>query len=220
MIVYLITMRVAVVAGLVLFSLFGKEASAQTEWTHLLNRDGVELFHRDVDGYAYGEFKSVTVLNAPIQSVYSIFQNFATYKEWYGFCIDSDSLHIESPYHKTIFLLVDAPWPIADRYIIADVFFDQLSEQRRLEIRFRLSERDFGISVRGGEPMTQVTGDCILERISENRTRVTFSISLDPGGSVPKKLLQLFLQEQMYRTGTGLKNFSEIYQPVLYQSGK
>jgi hypothetical protein len=206
-------MKLPLLLPFVLFVFFSRPFAVGAEWSRLMTKDGIDLFHRDVDGYPYGEFKSVTTVAAPLEEVYGIFSDFTTYEEWYGFCIQSGMLREQSEMEKTIFLLVEAPWPVPNRFIIADVFFESSLNRDTAKIEFLLSEDDYGISVEKSEPMEWVIGECVLERLSPTLTRVSFSIGMDPGGNVPKRLLQLFLKEQMYRTGTGLRAFAEIYRP-------
>jgi hypothetical protein len=185
--------------------------NAETAWENLLDKEGIRVFHREAGGYPYGEFRSVTNIDASIETIYDILKDFTTYKDWYGYCLDSYLLEKHSPTFKTIYILTDAPWPFPDRYIIADVLFEQFNSRERIEIFYYITDRKYQLTKSRAEPVNFISGKCVMTMINENRTAVTFTLNIDPGGGVPKRFVKLFLQDQMYRTGKGLKEFSQTY---------
>lgn len=186
-----------------LISLFPED-----DWSLLYREEAVEVYMRKSKNSRYGEFRSVTEVDEEYRKTYDIFRDFSTYSDWFGFCIESYQVTEHSSFHKTAFIGINAPWPVRDKYMVLEVYFDFNMEQRKGTIVFSLARKDYGINPESYDPMIAVEGDCVLEEVTRERTKVTFTFINDPGGNVPKVFFKKFLQEQMAETARGLRRFA------------
>lgn len=177
-------------------------------WSRLHSEEAVEVSMRKSNSSRYGEFRSVTQVNQEFTQTYDIFRDFSTYSDWFGFCIESYQVTEHSSFHKTAFIGINAPWPVRDKYMILEVYFDFNKERKKGTIVFTLARKNYGINPDSYDPMIAVEGECVLEEVARKRTRVTFTFINDPGGNVPKVFLKKFLQEQMAETARGLRRFA------------
>lgn len=206
--IFLKVMKVLLLVGIFSFCL--PSASflfCEDDWAVLRGEEKVEVYQRGRKDNRYGEFRSVTEVDQQARKTYEVFRDFSTYSEWFGFCIESYQVAEHSPFHKTAFIGINAPWPVRDRYMIIEVYFDYDREKKKGTIVFSLSRKKYGIDPKTYDPMITVEGDCVIEEVGENRTKVAFTFINDPGGNVPKVFFNKFLAEQMVETANGLRRF-------------
>ena len=146
------------------------------EWELIVDKDGITLYAREVSDHSEAQFKGVCMINRPLASVGSVLSDIASYPKWFFKCIEAKKIPTNNS-SELLFLLyvaLDAPWPFSDRDVVykAEVSIDNVSGKviinsialktpmiplRRRYVRITDSEHQW-----------------ILERISVDRTRITF----------------------------------------------
>jgi hypothetical protein len=177
---------------------------SEPQWKLEHRNNVLSVYSRPVSYCRYREFRSVTEVSEPIEEVYRVFTDFHSYDTWFGYCKDSYTVKEHSDVEKTVFLLIDTPWPIIDKYLLPDVTLDTSFENGRAYIHFELTEGSYHIRPGEYEPVEKIFGDCVLEELSSGGTKVTFTCAMDPGGDIPVLFIEKFQLDQMIETAVNL----------------
>jgi hypothetical protein len=177
---------------------------SEAQWKLEHRNNVVSVYSRPVLYCRYREFRSVTDAPNPIGEVYRVFTDFHSYDTWFGYCSDSYTVKEHSDVLKTVFLLIDTPWPIIDKYLLPDVTLSSSLKNGRADIHFELTGGSYYIKPGEYEPVEKIFGDCVLEELSSGGTRVIFTCAMDPGGDIPAFFVERFQLDQMIKTAVNL----------------
>jgi hypothetical protein len=165
-------------------------SGADGQWKLIVERNGIRLYAREVSGYSEAQFKGVGVVRRPVEAVASVLSDIASYPQWFFKCIEAKKIPAEnsSELHFFLYVAIDTPWPFSDRDVVykTDVTID-----------YRL-EKVFIHSIALKTPLIPVKRQYvritdsehlwILEKISKERTRITFMNRTNAAGSFSKYL--------------------------------
>ena len=85
-----------------------------SDWELRKDKNGIQVYTREVEGSNLDEFKGVGTVNASVESIVQILQDADNMKDWLPDCKESELLKLEQKdqYHYTI---TTAPWPVKNR---------------------------------------------------------------------------------------------------------
>ena len=143
--------------------------------------DGIEVFTRSSELSDLDEFKGIGNINAPLEQIIKVFQNADQMSYWSPNCEESRLMERQGnvQIHYTI---SGAPFPIQDR----DAFtqFKYIPQDNGMKIEISAIPQ-YGPENEDYVRIQYATGFWMLEKISENKTKVTYQLQADPGGSIP-----------------------------------
>jgi hypothetical protein len=146
------------------------------KWKLIADKDGVTLYARDVSGHSEAEYKGVCIINRPIEVVGSVLSDIPSYPKWFFKCIEAKKIPTENPseFHFLLYVALEAPWPFTDRDVVykTEVTTDYASG--KVVIHSIALKRPFIPLRRRYVRITDSEHQWILERISVDRTRITF----------------------------------------------
>jgi hypothetical protein len=180
------------------------------EWKLIADKDGITLYAREVSGHSEAQYKGVSIINQSIEAVGSVLSDIASYPKWFFKCIESKKILTKnsSELHFFLYVAIDAPWPFSDRdavyetevaidYALGKVVIrstaltQPLIPLRRQYVRIRDSEHQW-----------------ILEKISADRTRITFINRTNAAGSFANYISNPGIRDTIFLS---LKNFRKIF---------
>jgi hypothetical protein len=180
------------------------------EWKLIADKDGITLYAREVSGHSEAQYKGVSIINQSIEAVGSVLSDIASYPKWFFKCIESKKIPTKnsSELHFFLYVAIDAPWPFSDRdavyetevaidYALGKVVIrstaltQPLIPLRRQYVRIRDSEHQW-----------------ILEKISADRTRITFINRTNAAGSFANYISNPGIRDTIFLS---LKNFRKIF---------
>jgi hypothetical protein len=180
------------------------------EWKLIADKDGISLFARDLSGHSEAQYKGVCTVSRPLESVGSVLSDIASYPKWFFKCIEAKKIPAEDSTTSQFFLYVaiDTPWPFSDRdviyktevsidYVSGKVIIDSIALKtplmplRRRYVRITDSEHQW-----------------ILEKISVDRTRITFINRTNVAGPFSNYLSNPGIRDTTIHS---LKNLKKIF---------
>jgi hypothetical protein len=180
------------------------------EWKLIADKDGISLFARDLSGHSEAQYKGVCTVSRPLESVGSVLSDIASYPKWFFKCIEAKKIPAEDSTTSQFFLYVaiDTPWPFSDRdviyktevsidYVSGKVIIDSIALKtplmplRRRYVRITDSEHQW-----------------ILEKISVDRTRITFINRTNVAGPFANYLSNPGIRDTTIHS---LKNLKKIF---------
>jgi hypothetical protein len=180
------------------------------EWKLIADKDGITLYAREVSGHSEAQFKGVCMVGRSLDSVGFVLSDIASYPKWFFKCIEAQKIPTEksSELHFFLYVAIDTPWPFRDRDVVykTDVSIDYawgkvvihsialkkpLIPLRRRYVRITDSEHQW-----------------ILERISVDRTRITFINRTNVAGPFANYLSNPGIRDTTIHS---LKNLKKIF---------
>ncbi len=191
-----------------IFIIFPAISGADSDWKFIVDEDGIVLYAREVSGHTEAQYKGICTVNRSIESVGSILSDIASYPKWFFKCTEAQKIPSDNSSELRFFLYVaiDTPWPFSDRDAVykTEITIDYDSEK---VIIHSTALKESLIPVRRQfVRITDSEHQWILEKISTERTRITFINRTNAGG-----LLANFISNPGMRDTTihSLKNLQK-----------
>ena len=149
---------------------------AGSEWEFIADNDGIALYAREVSGYSEKQFKGVCIVSRTLEAVGFFLSDIDSYPGWFLNCIEAKKIPARnsSDFQFFLYVTIEAPWPFSDRDIVykTDVSIDYASE--KVIIHSIALKKPFIALTKQYVRITDSEHQWILERISADRTRITF----------------------------------------------
>jgi len=171
-------------------------AFQSARWERVSDEDRVRIYRWDSPESPIRAFRAIAEIDAPIARVVSVITDTARLKEWMPSLSEARMLKEISPVERVQYTHIKTPFVIKDRDFILHGRAQFDSAQRAIVLRFSSADPSkFGL-----EPLkTDFIRGEILEssyRLSPidqmKRTQIEFLVQVDPKGSVPKWIVNLF----------------------------
>lgn len=188
-------------------------SAGEDGWKTVINRDGITVENRAVEGFRMKQLRARAVIDAPVEVVYEVLDTADKFNEWFGDCVLQKTVKRISKYEKISYHVVDTPWPLRDRDFIARV--TTKPDWKGGKVVSRIDSigppEDSGWGMddltkkEGRVRMRVMHGVFILRRMDPGRTDFTYMAIGDPGIALPAWMLNLFSTRQPFETIKKLK---------------
>jgi hypothetical protein len=160
-------------------------ARADGEWQTVVAQDGVRVEERIEPGRALPELRATVEIDAGIFEVLAVIRDVPRQTEWMADCEESRLLREEGPDVSIFYNRTGAPWPVSDRDVVLRAETILLEPSARASVRFANVADPSAAVIDGIVRMPRLVGAYDLVALSPERTRVTYELDIDPGGSLP-----------------------------------
>ena len=191
--------------GLAALLLFAGFARAENGWQPLVTQDGVSVQERATPGRAMPELQATAEIDAGIFDVLAVIADVSRQTEWMHDCAESRRLRRVGADALVIYNRTSAPWPVSDRDVVLHSQTKLLEPSRHVAVRFANVTDPGAPPVDGVVRMPRLVGEYDLVALSPMRTRVTYTIDLEPGGSLPAWAAARTARETPLKTMLGLR---------------
>ena len=191
-------------ALLVSFFLGSVARDSNNDWEKKVDKNGIQVYTRDVDNSAFKEFKGDTYIHATIEEISEIIADVEKYPEW---CYKTKTVKIIGKNADTIRYYYEADTPFFLKTRIAWFECSKETKRQTHEITFSLVDIT---------PTATVPDDCIvipimrgywrLKPAKDGTVLVTIQMRTEPGGIIPSWLANLVVVDSPY---ISLKNIRE-----------
>lgn len=178
---------------------------SQGVWEKVIDSKGIIVYTRPVEGSSFREFKGITLIDASMEIIAEVLRDIENYPAWVADILEARVIRRIDRDNMIIYLLQGTSWPISNRDMVINVTTQNNYEKGRATISFvaiqcaEMPEKAGIVRV----PMMQ--GMYLLEYVSRNKTRVTYSVKSDPGGSIPATIANMASKEYPYKTLLGMQ---------------
>lgn len=191
-------------AALSLALLLAGASRADEGWLELYRDDGVTVSERAVEGRALPDFRGQVELAADAYEVLAVVIDVPAQTEWMFQCRESRVLAAESDSAKLVYQVLDLYWPATDRDVVLHTEARVLAPGR-LEARFVSRDDPAVPPVADLVRMPSLSGEFEIEALDPTHTRVIYTVSADPGGSLPTAIVRRTVRESPFETLRGLR---------------
>ena len=156
------------------------------EWELVEVKDGVEVFESAWKGYSEHQYKGVSVLEQPIEIIAAVLSDIGTYPTWFHRCSQAKKIADKdrSVLEFFLYIIIDVPWPFADRDAVFHAATTIDMEAGIMIIRSR-ARADSEVALH--KDLVRITNSeqqWLLKKITPHKTLTTFINRTAASGSM------------------------------------
>lgn len=189
--------------------------SANAQWELVKDEDGIKVYLRTVPGSKIKEFKGVTNINSSLDSILAVLDDTEACPKWIHNCKDPAKLSEISFNEGYIYQVIDFPFPVKDRDIILHSVMTQKADTKQVTIQ--LNAVPGYISETKNVRIKKSDGFYLLKPLPGGTIEVTWQHHTEPGGRIPKWLVNSLLVDTPFKT---LNNLRKIVKEEKYQRAR
>ena len=178
--------------------------SASGNWVFVKEQDGIKIFSRHSDHSKFDDIKVETNFPGNLSQLAAILVDFAKYPEW-AYATKTCVLIKKINNNDFIYYSeIEVPWPSANR----DLYAHCIVTSNPASHSFRLiaeAIKDYAPVKKDIVRVPLSKGSWNVSAISDKMIHVEYILELDPGGTVPAWLLNLFSTKGPMETFANLK---------------
>ena len=170
--------------------------SADKDWTLRKNEDGIKVYTRPVAGSDLDEFKGTCTINAKPLELANLLKKVEAYPDWLPNCIEAKLIKREGN-TQIHYSQTEAPFPVSNR----DSYYRYTYTEKGSDIKVRMEALpDYGPEREDVVRMVKVEGYWYFKATADGKTKVTYQVHADPGGSIPSWLTNSAVVDNPYNT--------------------
>ncbi len=186
---------------------------SQTEWEIKKDKDGVKVYTKEVEGSSLKAFKAIAVMKGKLSSFVAVLKDVESYSELFNDMKEAKLIEIQDTFQIHT-LVSGAPWPVSDRYGVYSNTYSQRYDHKTVTVKVKalpgyISEKEDKVRI------IQAEGQWIFHPVEYNRVEVTFEMHVEPGGNIPKWVINMFIVDSPFND---LKSLRERVKLPQYQN--
>ena len=186
---------------------------AESPWYLEREEDNIDVYLAKVKGSTVKTFRGVVTVDSSLNSVLSLITDASSYPRWLYKCKSAKMIKFVSYNEVFSHVVTDMPWPLIDRDSIIHSTKTQNVSTKKVTIR--ISEQPEMIEkISNRIRITNIKGLWELTPLQNGRLKILFQMSVDPGGGIPKWLVNSMLIDIPFYT---LQNLRRIAKEPQYQ---
>jgi len=174
-----------------LFLIFEQSLFAQNEWTVLKEKDGIKISSRHSPVSPFNDIRVELNLTGNIDQLEAILVDVNRYKEWSYATKVSKLIQSMGPGKLIYYTEIEVPWPATNRFYYANFDLKKKPAEKSMHIiaenipNYQPVPKDL-VQV----PLTR--GSWNVTTINSKSIHVDYVLEMNPGGSLPVWVLNLF----------------------------
>jgi hypothetical protein len=201
-----------IICILFLFLSPGSSVKGQYNWVLKKDKEGIKVSSRHSDRSKFNDIKVEMDLPGNIYQLLNILLDVNTYSQWSYSVSKSELIKKISPLKLVYHLEVSAPWPVTDRdlYAMFEVNIDSVRRSIKIiasgDSGYRPVNKNF-IRI----PHSKGIWD--IHTVSNKIVHIVYMLEIDPGGSVPAWIMNMFGTKAPFITFQNLKRKMILLNP-------
>ncbi|NOZ35041.1 MAG: hypothetical protein GXO80_07065 [Chlorobi bacterium] len=163
-------------------------------WNLAEDTGKMKIYTRLPENSPFKELKITLSVAAPLSKIIAVLDDAENYTNWVYSCSASHTVKTDNKGNFYYYVKFDLPWPLSDRDMIQHSVQTQDSETLVVTILTKTVLNNV-IVEKGVVRMTQSTVKWELTPISENLTKIDYSVRSNPGGDIPSWLVNLVVEK-------------------------
>jgi hypothetical protein len=180
--------------------------SIDSNWDLKRDRDGVQVYTRNVEGSPYDAVRATTIMeNIRLSSLVALIMDAEACSNWADRCAESSIHEYISETEQLIYSLNDLPFPVKDRDVLTHTFWSQDPETSAVLLE---SEATNGIieEVKGKLRLTEAKVSWNFLPQADGSIQVINEAHVNPGSAFPGWVINMLLVDTPFET---MKSFRE-----------
>lgn len=176
-----------------LLAIIGCSVPLQAQsWEFAKEKEGIRIYTMKVKDKPLKAYKGIAEINAPAEKVFALIENVNNTDWWDKSLSQIKVLGYEKNRFARYHLIFDMPWPVSDRelFVDAEVTIDPVTGTRKITaMPLRVDTPSSKDMIRISEYRQTWT----VKPVSSNLTQVTLEGYVNPGGSLPAWIINMFI---------------------------
>ncbi len=181
--------------GFVVNTSFGVEKN----WELKKNSDDILVYTREASFSSIREIKCVTNFNATLNSLVAFIYDIPAHPQYIYRCKSAKILKVVNEYELYYYHETETPWPVQNRY---GVIYYKIKQDPTTKVVTIESHEVFGMTPKQEDKVEveKLTASWVFTPKGNGMVEGVYYLYLNPGGSVPSWLINLFATEGPYQT--------------------
>jgi ribosome-associated toxin RatA of RatAB toxin-antitoxin module len=168
--------------------------SAQEDWKLQKDKDGIKVYSAEFPDSKIRAIKVVASYDATPGEIADMVMDINTATEWVSHLKSSSLVKRVSQNELYYYAEVSLPWPVANRDFVAHLTRNENVQTRTITIDGP-AVTGFVPEKKGTVRINNSVGKWIIIPLDNNQVRVEYSLHVDPAGSIPSWLVNMFSGE-------------------------
>lgn len=184
-------------------------------WKQVINKNGIRVFTRPVQGSGIDEFRADAIIETEIDVLKEVMRDIPAQPQWYADCSYARVVK-KTGNRKLIFYAVyKAPWPVTDRDIVIETEIELDPGNRWFIIHMKAMDTQL-VPVKSNRiRIRKMKGEWTFKKTGKGQVKVIYNLIVDPGGSLPHWLANRTSRESPYKS---LLNLRKMVKMSKYRS--
>ncbi|MBB6272132.1 hypothetical protein HDF26_002589 [Pedobacter cryoconitis] len=181
-----------------------KPVSAQDNWSLSVNKEGIQVYTRPIENSKIKAIKVVSNMPATSSQLLAAILDIKTCNEWVYHSVENVMIKQTSPLDLIYYSRVDVPWPVEDRDYVVHIEVEQHPQTKVITVNSPcipgyMAEKKNVVRI------SHTVGKWTITPIGKNQVRAEYVLEVDPMGSIPAWLTNLFATKGPLETFRNLK---------------
>ena len=181
---------------------------AENPWYLEREEDNIEVFIAKIRGSAVKTFRGVVTVDSSLNSVLSVIADASSYPRWLYNCRSAKMIKFVSYNEVYSHVVTNMPWPTVDRDSIIHSTKTQNASTKKVTIKIVGKPQMLG-KLPNTIRITDIKGQWQLTPLKNGRLKILYQMSVDPGGSIPKWLVNSMLIDIPFYTLNNLRRIAK-----------
>ena len=195
-------LKFLIIWNLILLS--GTYLFAQKSWVLKKDKDGIKVSSRETNRSKFNDIKVEMDLPGNISQLADILIDVDKYSQWSYSVRKTSVVKRISPFSLVYYMEIDAPWPVTDRdlYALFEMQLDSLAKTMKISA---LGSANFRPLNKDMVRIPYSKGSWDIRTVNDKTIHLIYTLEIDPGGSVPAWIMNLFAVKAPLVTFQNLK---------------
>ena len=178
---------------------------AANPWQLSMDEDGIQVHIRHNQASAVKSFKGSMMVNARLSSLVAAIEDTSAYPRWLHNCKSARTIKTVGNNQVFNYVVTGMPWPVADRDSIVHSVLTQNKSSKQILITLASEPKELPLK-QGMVRIQTLSGKWQLTPLKEGEVSVIYEMSVDPGGNIPKWLVNAMSVDLPFHTLRKLRN--------------
>jgi len=179
-------------------------AVSASEWQPEIKKNGIDAYSRVVEGTSILEIRAIAVVDARMEVIAEVLRDIPANVEWRPKCVECRLLENHSRNSMTTYTRIDLPWPVSDRDVVIKADTSINLNTGRVVVSLGSVDHHKAPPPNGNVRITDFFSQYYLEYINREQTGIIFTTRVNPAGSIPTFLVNMFNKRFAYEEMLGL----------------
>ena len=181
---------------------------AENPWYLERDEDNIQVYVAKVKSSAIKTFRGVATVDSSLKSVLLVIADASSYPRWLYNCRSAKMIEFVSYNEIYSHVVTNMPWPTVDRDSIIHSTMTQNASTKKVTIKIVGKPQMLG-KLPNTIRITDIKGQWQLTPLKNGRLKILYQMSADPGGSIPKWLVNSMLVDIPFYTLNNLRRIAK-----------
>ncbi len=190
--------------GCIIFFLSDNSFS-QNDWALRLDKEGIKVYSKNLDNSPYKAIKTVCTIDASLSRLTAVLMDINNTTAWVYSTKTATLLSQPAPAELLYYSEVDIPWPASNRDFIVSM---KISQDARTKAVTVLADNKPAYLPENKNiiRIPQSYSKWYIEPLSNGQVKIEYILQVNPGGTVPAWLINMFATKGPFESFKNLRN--------------